>query len=167
MGAMADVEPQPLGEREVTERRMPHEQVGLAVRQELAGEREEARHTVAQLTLHRARIGMLGRLGYLRSAPPRRNPSHIDIQEMPHPLPQRPRSAPHRWLGAPLLEHATAPVHRDREVMDDLRRGPFAGWGAVPLGLGPARRLTTSTWYAPPPTPCWHRCRTCSTRSRS
>src|SRR5437868_4910769 len=83
---------------------------------------------------------MLGRLGYLRSATPRRNPSHSEIQEMPHPLPQRPRSAPHRRLGAPLLEHATAPVHGDREVMHDLRRGPLAGRGAVPVRLGPARQ---------------------------
>src|SRR5437764_1314794 len=140
MGAVADVEPQPLGEREVTKCGVSHEQVRPPGRQQLAGEREEARHTVAQLTLHRARIGMLGRLGYLRSTPPRRNPSHIDIQEMPHPLPQRPRSAPHRRLGAPLLEHATAPVHGDREVMDDLRRGPLAGRGGVPVGLGPARQ---------------------------
>src|SRR5438132_58255 len=104
MGAVADVEPQPLGEREVTKYRVSHEQVRPPGRQQLTGEREEPRHTVAQLTLHRARLGMLGRLGYLRSAPPGRNPSHIDIQEMPHPLPQRPRSAPHRRLSAPLLE---------------------------------------------------------------
>src|SRR2546429_9131551 len=132
MGALADVEPQPLGEREVTEYGVSHEQVGPPGRQQLAGERKEPRHTVAQLALHRARIGMLGRLGYLRSAPPRRKPSHIDIQEMPRPLPQRARSAPHRWLGAPLLAHAYAPVHRDREAVGDLRRGPLAGPGARP-----------------------------------
>src|ERR1041385_1521014 len=91
MGAMADVEPQPLAECEVTEHGMPHEEVGPGGRQQLPREREEARHAVAQLALHHARIGMRGRLGYLRGATPRRNPPDIEIQEMRQPSPRRPR----------------------------------------------------------------------------
>src|SRR3989454_8399679 len=62
MRAVAHMEPQPLWQREIAERGMLHEQIVPASRQELVCQRDEARHAVPQLPLHRARIGTLGRL---------------------------------------------------------------------------------------------------------
>ena len=140
MRAVAHMEPQPLWQGEIAERGMLHEQIVPASRQELVRQRDKARHAVPQLPLHRARIGTLGRLRGRRRTTARGNPPDIEIHELAEPLSQWPRPASHGGLGAPVLEHPTAPVDRDGEVVDDLSRGPFPGRSAVPVRLGPARQ---------------------------
>src|SRR5213082_1777754 len=141
MGAVADVEPQPLGEREVTKCGVSHEQVRPPGRQQLAGEREEPRHTVAQLTLHRARIGMLGRLGYLRSTPPRRNPPHIEIQEMRQPLPHF-LYLDMGWIpsGRRAPEETEPAEHPDARAVERQLRDGVTRFLALARELLPARR---------------------------
>src|SRR6266566_1461463 len=140
MRAVAHMEPQPLLQGEIAERGMLHEQIVPASRQELVRQRDKACHAVPQLPLHRARIGTLGRLRCRRGTTARGNPPDIEIHELAEPLSQGPRPASHGGLGAPVLEHPTAPVDRDSEVVDDLSRAPFPGRSAVPVRLGPARQ---------------------------
>src|SRR2546430_794239 len=82
MRAVAHMEPQPLWQGEIAERGMFHEQIVPASRQELVCQRDEARHAVPQLPLHRARIGTLGRLRGRRGTTARGNPPDIEIHEL-------------------------------------------------------------------------------------
>ena len=42
----------------------------------------------------------------------------------------------------PSVERATAVFEAEREMLDDLRRGPLAGRGGVPVRVGAAREWT-------------------------
>src|SRR5690349_6182778 len=137
MRAVTHVEGEPFRQREVAEDRVFYEQIVPAGWKQLALQGQEPRHAVAQLPLDRGHIGVRRGLRYGWSFTARPNPPEIDIDEVSDALAHAARPASHRQLRASLLEDAAAAIDGNGEVVNDLRRRPFARRAAVPIGGGP------------------------------
>src|SRR6185437_5827036 len=136
VAAVDQMKAHPLGQREVPEPRVFHEQVERPRDEQLGRNPAEALDAFPEVLLRVFSVHLFGGPGALRRLASRWKPAHFENQETRHPLDARLGTTHHRRLVAMGVESPAAPFERNRQVLDDLCRIPFAGGRAVPVGVG-------------------------------